>query len=494
MQKTNINLVPKIQNPTPDYYCTWQTQLYATSDGKPVGQRAIIDENSLFNPQKPYGWAYFFPQARGDLILIMDDSWDVPPNNDKAYFGSLILNAEKFPQATKNGVSNAQALKNLTQRIKSLGWKGLGCWICAGESKLASEGMTQEAFWINRIKQANEAGITQWKVDWGRHGKEGGFRQMLTDLAKKEAPELILNHAMTLEIAPTSDVYRTYDVPEVMSVPMKIEKLIEVLTAGKAQDGYMGLIDCEDEVYMAAAGGFVMGIMRHPYSGAFPNGKADMSFPAAHRDVKTKMYEVIRGTRWHRIAPAFGIDTEQTYIDTHTLSDTWHFEDWDAELEAWWLKTADFEGQIKNDSITKSAAARIARNCAPPTAVPDENGNVPYIIAAHNPNGAFSLVTLGRTQQRAYFIPKCDITAHIGEADTVGVFGEYKTLILKTQKHQINAVYMQDLAADNAMDITEDVQISGGQIRIPGALIHQIGTWAQPACDTSEPGVVIQIK
>lgn len=112
-EKTNINLVPNTVKPTPDYYYTWQTQLYATSDGKPAGQRAIIDENSLFNPEKPYGWAYFYDKARGDLILVMDDSWDVPKNGDRNYFGSLILNVEKFPEAVKNSKNNAEALGKL---------------------------------------------------------------------------------------------------------------------------------------------------------------------------------------------------------------------------------------------------------------------------------------------------------------------------------------------------------------------------------------------
>jgi hypothetical protein len=60
MRKTNINLIPDTQNITPDYYCTWQTQLYATNDGKPKGQRAIIGEKALFDREKPFGWAYFY--------------------------------------------------------------------------------------------------------------------------------------------------------------------------------------------------------------------------------------------------------------------------------------------------------------------------------------------------------------------------------------------------------------------------------------------------
>ncbi len=78
MKKAETSLIPTRVNPTPDYYCTWQTQLYATSDGKPAGQRAIIGERALFDRERPYGWAYFYEQIRSDLYLVMDDSWDVP--------------------------------------------------------------------------------------------------------------------------------------------------------------------------------------------------------------------------------------------------------------------------------------------------------------------------------------------------------------------------------------------------------------------------------
>ena len=68
MKRMTVDLVPSHPNPTPDYYCTWQTQLYATSDGKPEGQRAVIGEKALFDENKPFGWAYFYEQARNDLI------------------------------------------------------------------------------------------------------------------------------------------------------------------------------------------------------------------------------------------------------------------------------------------------------------------------------------------------------------------------------------------------------------------------------------------
>lgn len=68
-KKTDINFIPDIENPSPDYYCTWQTQLYATSDGKPAGQRKIINEKSMFSSEYPYAWTSFYEKARRDLFF-----------------------------------------------------------------------------------------------------------------------------------------------------------------------------------------------------------------------------------------------------------------------------------------------------------------------------------------------------------------------------------------------------------------------------------------
>ena len=77
MKKIDINLVPDTVNMSPDYYCTWQTQLYATCDGKPAKQREIVSEKNLFGEEKPYGWANFYEQSRRDLFIVADDGWNV---------------------------------------------------------------------------------------------------------------------------------------------------------------------------------------------------------------------------------------------------------------------------------------------------------------------------------------------------------------------------------------------------------------------------------
>ena len=483
MKKTGINLIPKHKNPTPDYYCTWQTQLYATSDGKPEGQRAIIGEKALFDTEKPFGWAYFYEKAREDLFFVMDDSWDVSLCGERKEFGSLILNAEKFPDATADAKNNAEAIGRLCKKMHSLGWKGLGGWVCAQEAEGAAE--APESYWKKRLQEANEAGFAYWKVDWGKKGTDLSFRRMLTALAKDYAPHLTVEHAMRPEIIRDADVFRTYDVPALMSIPMTMEKL----SALSAYDG--GLINCEDEVYMAAAGGFAMGVMRHPYDGAFPDGKADMSFPSIHRNCKTKMTEIVRAVRFHRIAPAFSGAFQAS--DTR-FCDTWRFACADEEMESWWFENPLLKNDVKDGVLTRKAPAMLARNCDFPKIVPDEKGDAPFVVISRNPNGVFAVATLGRTRERDYWIPRCDLELEMQDADTVGVFGAYRRLILHTARTEIHSVLMQDLAGACAYDVTDAVIFSGGTLTIDGALIETIGREENPSGDTSEAGVLLKIQ
>lgn len=286
---------------------------------------------------------------------------------------------------------NAYALGALVDKVKALGWKGLGGWVCAQESEKFQKNCSVEEYWKKRMKEAEKSGFSYWKVDWGEKAGDVSFRKWMTELGKAAAPNLVIEHAMEKDLISDSDAFRTYDVPAIMSIPMTMRKLSDifgtmeqekVLSGGSAEEGNTlkckGLINCEDEAYIAAAGGFSMGIMRHPYCGAFVNGKADMSFPAVHRNLKTKMYEVVRAARWHRIAPAF-----HAYVGT-------------------------------------------------------------------------TIVTIGRTKERTYEIPHCKIVVDVGEADTIGIFGEYETLTVKGDACGLGRVLMQDLAGDTAFDVTKE--------------------------------------
>ncbi len=491
--KDFINLIPSRKNPSPDYYCTWQTQLYATSGGTPAEQRRIINEHYIFNTDFPCGWAYFYEKARDDLYFVMDDSWDVPETDYQKYYGCLFPDSGKFPEATR-GNDSTEALASLTERIKSIGWKGLGGWVCAQESEIFKTGSTED-YWISRLKAAQKAGFSYWKVDWGKKASDAEFRKALSRLARIYAPELTLENAMLEEVIPYSDAFRTYDVPALMSIPMTMEKIQFYAGAVRERGDFKSLLNCEDEAYIAAAGGFTMGIMRHPFTGAFPDGRPDRSFPEIHRNIKSKLTEVTRAVRWHRIAPAYALDGNEFLFAGSELQDSWKFENIKDEIEQWWLSAGTVKDFISDGVLTKSAVSGIARRCSLPSVIPDRNGDIPFTVSSLNPGGAYSIVTAGRTRAREYFTPLCDITADAEASTVFGVFGYYGSLtLLSSGIKKGMRVLAQDLADDRAADITGLVSIKNGSLTVPGRLISEIGRTAQPAEDTSEPGIVITVK
>jgi hypothetical protein len=481
-------LVPDTVNTSPDYYCTWQTQLYYCNNGGPAAQRVNMIEANLFGTGPYQGWTNFYPNAKSDLMIVMDDSWDIPLNGDGSYYGSLVLNGERYPSYAKSGVSNQDALKSLNTAIKNKGWRAVGGWVCAQESSVFLNGRTPEQYWTERAQWANYSGFGYWKVDWGSRGGDGSWRKMLTDLAHQYAPNLNVEHAM--EGAHQSDIYRTYDVPAIMSIPRTLVKINDgfIWNRDHQASGYKRLFDCEDEVYIAAALGCSMGVMRHPMAGNLPNGQPDPSFPSMHRNLKTKIDEITRAVRWHRIAPAYGGVYNDVSLDSTRLTDSWYIQNQPAEVEAWW-------GYKNGDTMTDTAPARITRGLPLPAVTPDGSGDVPYVVAAKNPNGVVSIAALARTRNRTYWTPLCDITLNSGTATTIGVFGHYNNLILDTLLNLTNAtINAQDLAGVTVRDITAQVTKNGNKLIIPGSVINSVGMGEQTAGDTSEPGLVITIS
>lgn len=492
--KTFPSMIPDVENTTPDYYCTWQTQLYATCDGKPAGQRAAMNEKSLFDPSRPNGWSYFYKDIRRDLYFVMDDSWDVPTVDAEKYYGCLILNKEKFPSFAVEG-DPAASLANLSEKIREIGWKGLGGWVCIQECELFSEGKTAEEYWEERVRWSDAGRLDYWKVDWGKSHADVEKRALMTKLAKEYAPHLTVEHAMRPAILKECDVFRTYDVPALMSIPMTMEKIANLLK-WEVGENVRSLINCEDEVYVAAALGMAMGVMRHPYTGDFMNGKKDMSFPSLHRNLKTKIDEVSRAVNWHKIAPAFKTDPSESTVDERLLTDQWVFENLSDEIEEWWTRHHLMQEAFSDNRLTKSGNARISRRMPLADVIPDQNGEVPYVVNALNPNGAVSVATLGRTKQREYYVPRCEISLSVPkDSDTFGIFGFYGTLNLKGLSALEGAsVKVQDLKGKEAYDITALVKMHGDTLTLDGNLIERIGTSAQTSDDTSEPGMLLKIE
>ena len=501
IKRTDINLVPDTVNTSPDYFCTWQVQLYRCNNAGPQGQRDNMTEENIFGTgneaedrKNGMGWAnHLHKEARRDLIYLLDDSWDIPIGaiKDKdPWYASQILAKDKFPSFYEegepfDGERNTRSMRKLSEKIKSLGWKGLGGWICVEKSPLAGE-KTDEEYWTERLQWSENAGWLYWKLDWGRQCNSFNVRKLITDLRLKHAPHLIAEQAIVPDMIPYADSYRTYDVFTLLAIPITMEKLGFDFKFDAAP-GYLGYINCMDEVYTAAALGCAIDVTRHNMLGNLPNGEPDPSFPALHRQLKTKMDEVTRTVRWHRIAPAFPVNGSETFIDENKLTDFWDVVEQKKEIEAWW-KYKD------GDHIERSGPARISRGLEPAVAEPDEEGFVPFLISALHPCGVASIGTLARTQGRRFFNPICKVTQNVKNADMIGVFGYYGSLTLESTAIKENsAILMQDILDDSALDVTELCEIKDGKLVIPGDLITKIGTSCNHEGDTSEPGLIVKI-
>jgi len=315
-KKQAFSLIPASPSLAPDYFCTWNIQGYACSYKSSIANE--MTEKNIFGTGHYQGWGRMFQRLHKDLYLVLDDAWDTPlDNSSKNYYGSLIVDIARFPSVI--GLSPEQRFTALKEKTKKLGWRGLGLWICAQQAPIYK---TEDsvAYWAERFRWMHNAGIDYWKVDWGKESNSSEWRTWLTKLGKQEAPGLIIEQAMTPSILASAEVYRTYDVENIISVPHTIDriaKLLNYLTPGKS----VSIINCEDEPYIAAGTGCSIGIMRHEFNGKLPDGKQDNTFPPVGRDLKNRLDEVVRSVMWHRIALPFGIDKTENFVDTMQLHD-----------------------------------------------------------------------------------------------------------------------------------------------------------------------------
>jgi hypothetical protein len=481
--QNTVSLVPDKPSNAPDYFCTWNIQGYLCSFKSNEGQRIAMNENNMFGDSIYQNWVSFYPRIHKDLIFVMDDSWDIPlsdRSNKDSSFGLVELSAERFPSFTGNP---AEQLKKLVDAVKAKGWKGLGGWICAQEAPAAGN-VDPATYWTERLKAANEAGFAYWKVDWGKQSRNQEWRKMMTQLGHTYAPNLVIEHAFDETPIAFSDVYRTYDVENVIAQPVTIQRIADLLKY-KAQNGAKGIINCEDEPYIAAGLGCAIGIMRYPFVGKLPNNTDDFVFPRAGRDIKHRVDEIVRGVRWHRIAQPFGVGSTSFNIDNIQLKDYWVL----GENETW------NKAHKQGDTLRVSAPARVSRGL-PLAKVTMPAANQPFILSSMYPNGAVAIATIGRGLNHEYITTKVNVEQNILSIESpIGIFGDYEslTLILPEKiKASAYSILGQDLAGDTPIDITKEITISKNRISLSGDLIRKIGLSAATKGDLSDPGLVIK--
>lgn len=486
------NLVPTKPCNAPNYWCTWAVQNYmyghglSTLDasllegdaGAQLARAAMTEENVLGNA----GWAKsFYAKVRGDLYLMLDDGWE------SGGMATFELAAAKFPSFKGDAT---ERLRGLNRAVKDAGWRSAALW-CRN---------TPEGEGGRRLEKLSDAaGIGYWKIDIGDPNFE------LVQMRDEMRLPLQLEHVhgepavngdwhkdgrfgaqpwglRRMVILRNTDVYRTYDVTSILSLPTTLDRLAEMLKGAQGHAEIKALLNVEDEVYVAAAMGCTMGVMRHPLTGLRPGDDADLFFNGP-RQAKRRLDEVVRAVRWQRIAAPFSPGMGTVAIDDEILTDSWRF----AKGQSW-------ESDLIGAEVRQGAPARMARGMALPEV--KAKGERPFVFATRFPNGAVAVAAQERTRVgEAWYMPECEVTLRVADAPgPYGVFGNFKslTMVFDAPLHGKH-VLAQDLAGDEAIEITGDVQVRGKVLHLPGEVIRRVGLRSATAGDLSAPGLVIAL-
>ncbi|MBL7106248.1 MAG: hypothetical protein ISS77_01405 [Phycisphaerae bacterium] len=513
------NLIPDTPGTSPNYWCTWGAQNYMYGQGEakldPILLRVdhvhkyksdSMTEENMFGPK---GWATtFFPKVRQDLFFVLDDGWDIPVSNDYSYRNLGDLDPKKYP-SFKGTIP--EKWSQLNARTQALGWRGIGLWFRTVESaqdkerkeKIGNQQRYERLYWGERFKWSKDSGIGYWKMDVGGENEKIA---MMMELKKKIFNDLVFETGLIPPGAPfnkipegmlynqdfiengrtrltLTDAIRLYDISPQLGNATMLLRFATITEKLQHQSDADALLDVEEEVYLAAALGATMGIFRSPMIGLRPDPDPDI-FLKGPRNLKKRLDEVVRAVRWQRIAPAFAANAVPVEVDTNYLIDTWKFK----KGEFWYSKV---EGKI----VKESAPARVTRGLPLPRV--SCKGEMPFILASRNPNGAISIASIGRVlHDKGYITPEADVTLEAGSIDApVGIFGYFKNLTLEVDKPFGKvSIWAQDLAGDSAIEITDRVTISGNKLKIPGEVISDVGLSVATPGDISDPGMVMVIE
>jgi hypothetical protein len=487
------NLVPQEPANTPNYWCTWAAQNYMYGHHLPELDPKILEGDSGSNLAHDCmtqdvllgkkGWvSEFFPGIRKDVYFLLDDGWQAGGT------ATFELDTKKFPSFTG---SSADRLRKLNHAIQDAGWRGTALWCRntpGGDADHRLEDLSQSA------------GVRYWKVDIG----DPTFH--LVRLRNETHIPLTLEHvhgelpvngnwredgrfgpqpwgSRRMSILQNTDVYRTYDVTSILSLPTTLDRLAEMLKGSEGHSDIRGLLNVEDEVYVAAVMGCTMGILRHPLYGMRPGNDVDLFF-SGPRQAKRRMDEVVRALRWQRIAPPFSPGVGSVIVSKEILTDSWIFE-----------RGQTWQNDIIGAKVHQGAPACVARNINLPEV--HTNGEKPFVFATRFPNGAVAVGAHERTTSgRAWYTPICDVTLSVGDAPgPYGIFGDFRSLTLTFDNDMQSArVLAQDLAGEESVDISNAVHRRGKSLSIPGDIIRNIGLRNATPGDLSSPGLVIAVR
>ena len=144
----------------------------------------------------------------------------------------------------------------------------------------------------------------------------------------------------------------------------------------------------------------------------------------------------------------------------------------------------------------ESAPAVMARGCELPEVIA-VGEVIPFVVASKNPHtGAYSIATIKRTiNPNVNVIGAADITFKVGSFDApIGIFGYYNSLVLVFDEPVGDArIFVQDLMADEAVDVTEKCRVDGVKVMLSGDDMRLFGSSARSDEDTAEPSFLVKV-
>ena len=512
-----MNLLNEKSINTGSYYCTWCTQdlILKRKDFKKIrvnSTRDALGEEFLFGELGVLNM--IDEDIRGDLIVVIDDGWDVSyglnpdhcdnNNYDINCFGSLELSEERFPSFKG---SPKERLKKLSDKVKSLGYAGLGLWISPQvphKKGIGDDAIISKDYWIKRLKWCDYAGIKHWKIDWGINENNDEYRKMMYDNARIYAPNLKLEQAVTncpfdvlkeerdgkwyqnrikrlSNMQSFSDYMRIYDATMPFFFTTQVNRTIELFMAARKYNNYTDCIpNVEDFLYAAATLGLTFGAMRMSKIELDPRYEQKPFFVKPDTELK-------RTIRWQRIAPPFSIKESSFEINEEIYRDSYFFPNLKEEEKTW---PFDIWGTMK----MQDSYAAMSRNMELPIVKSDSEK--PFVFSSINPKtNAFSILTTPRSLGgNVIYTFLADVEAKAKSSEyPIGIFGHYKSLTISFDNNiEGKKVYAQDLATDDAIDITKDVIINKNKITFSGSLIDKIGLTVSEV-ETELPGMIVKI-
>jgi hypothetical protein len=491
--KAGENLIPETPSRAPNYWCTWAVQNYTYGHHFQELRPEILEGDSgsrlahdAMNEQVLLGkdgWAHeFFPRIRKDLYLMLDDGWE------SGGTATFELDAAKFPSFPG---SPAERLAALNKAIQAADWRGAALWCRNTPGGIKDEHLEM---------LSQQANVRYWKIDIG----DPEFH--LVDVRKAEHTQLQFEHvhgepplngdwrrdgrfgaqpwgSRRQQILAHTDVYRTYDVTSILSLPTTLDRLTQMLKGAQGQTDLHTLLNVEDEVYVAAVMGCTMGVLRHPLDGLRPGADTDLFFNGS-RQAKRRMDEVVRALHWQRIAPPFSAGSGSVEVSEEILTDSWTFE-----------RGQTWETDLVGQTAHQGAPACIARDLPLPRVTATREK--PFVFASRFPNGTVAVGVQERTRSgRAWYMPQANVELHVGVAPgPYGVFGCCATLSLVFDKPLAGKrVLAQDLASDEALDVTDRVRIDGQRLQLTEANLRSFGLRSVSKGDLSSPGIVLTLR